>query len=165
MFSARLPLSKYMHCPVCHAPQPLYYVCLSPRQQQKHKPSQRRASRSRSKQRYLIDQSLPPPSYLAIPLTPISSNLNNLHITSRHALRNPSLLHLRPPIPGILLNQHKPLPLRHAMLGVALRAIIIQRLDVPQLLCATPWGHGGALLFPARSAGGGGGGAAVRGER
>lgn len=78
---------------------------------------------------------------------PAAALIHALHITSRHALRDPALLDLRPPIPGVLLNQDEPLALRHVVLGVALRRVVVQRLDVLELLRAPPGRDRGALLL------------------
>lgn len=120
--------SKNKNAQVCIAPiqvrSPGSTQHLSPQQQPYTPPSPHHALK-------------PPPSY-------------SLHITSRHTLRHPPLLHLSPPIPLVLPDQHKPLALGHAMLGVALRRIVVHGLDVAQLLAPPPRRHRRALLLAPR---------------
>ena len=73
--------------------------------------------------------------------------LNYLDVTRRHALGDATLLDLRPPVAGVLLDQDEPLALHHAVLGVALRRVLVQRFDVLELLRSAPRRDGRAFLL------------------
>lgn len=65
--------------------------------------------------------------------------LHPLNVSSRHTPRDTTLLHIRPPIALIFLDQHQPLSLTNTMFPLPSRLIRIQRLDILQFLRATLW--------------------------
>jgi hypothetical protein len=77
-------------------------------------------------------------------------DLNSLHIIRRDTLRNTPPLHLRPAIPRILLDQHKPLSLAHTPFRIALRRIIIQRNHVIEFLGPALGRYGWSLFLAGR---------------
>lgn len=81
--------------------------------------------------------------------------LYSLYIIRRHTLCDTPFLHLHPPIPRVLLDQHKPLSLNHAMLRIASRRIIIKRLYIFQLLGAALGRYRRSLFLGYAAVGGG----------
>ena len=70
-----------------------------------------------------------------------------MNIIRRHALPDPSPLHVRPPVARILANQHESLSFGHAMLCIAPRFVIIQRLHILQFLGASFRRYGWTLFL------------------